>query len=64
LDFLLVFSKYISIEKKNYNRNIISIHSSGDTKRRIVPSIVVLIIMFILQVLFAVFDARDCKNFE
>lgn len=34
---------------------------SGDTKRRIVPSIVVLIVMFILQVLFAVFDARDCK---
>ena len=37
--------------------------SSGDTKRRIVPSIVVLITMFILQVLFAVFDARDCKIF-
>ncbi|CAF0732431.1 unnamed protein product [Adineta steineri] len=34
----------------------------GDTKRRIVPSIVVLIIMFILQVLFAVFDARDSSG--
>jgi TRAP-type C4-dicarboxylate transport system permease small subunit len=41
-----------------------SIRFSGDTKRRVIPSIVVLIMMFILQVLFAVFDARDCKNFN
>ncbi|CAF2530396.1 unnamed protein product [Rotaria sp. Silwood2] len=34
----------------------------GDTKRRVIPSIVVLIIMFILQVLFAVFDARDSSG--
>lgn len=34
----------------------------GDTKRRIIPSIVVLIIMFILQVLFAIFDARDSSG--
>ncbi|CAF1094829.1 unnamed protein product [Adineta ricciae] len=34
----------------------------GDTKRRVIPSIVVLIIMFILQVLFAIFDARDSSG--
>jgi len=34
----------------------------GDTKRRVIPSIVVLTIMFILQVLFAIFDARDSSG--
>lgn len=56
---LSVFSKFrMSLEKYKKEEFI----SSGDTKRRIIPSIVVLIIMFILQVLFAVFDARDCKK--
>ena len=33
---------------------------SGGTKRRVTPSIAILI-MFILQVLVAIFDVRDCK---
>ncbi|CAF0863320.1 unnamed protein product [Didymodactylos carnosus] len=35
---------------------------TGDTKRRISPCIVVLVLMFIIQVLFAIFDAKDASG--